>query len=445
MIYFRRMSAPLVHVIVINWNGLEHIDACFETLLESTYPNVRFVLLDNGSTDGSVARVRERFGGDSRVELVETGANLGWSGGNNVGIRRALDANADYVFLLNNDTAISPDAIERLVADAEAGETIGALAPKMVLFDQPDILNSLGVECSIIGNGWDRGLGRLDRPKWDTPTETLGVCGGAMFIRAAALERAGLLPEDFGIYLDDLDLSMRIWNAGYCIRTCPAARVRHKFSATMGEGKRARQKYYLNTRNRFRLVLRNFPTRHAPMVVSALIHGEIKAVGRAVLDGEYWRVPAHVRAWLSALAYLPKAIIERIQRKTRGYGTCKFWQMIRRDTLYFRGMELPDAGWYAARDVAGARLRPIAGRAESKAAANRLRISHANAYPELGATDVSLECEGHARVTLSTQSRDEYRIEDAAGRLLFVANRIFDADDTGELADFGGWLRVEPE
>ncbi len=156
------MAQPLVHVLVINWNGLEHLEACYDSLVASTYERVEFVLVDNASEDGGVEFVRDQYGGDPRVTICECGDNLGWSRGNNVGIRRALEAGADYIFLLNNDTATDSRAIERLVEAAEADPEIGALAPKMVLFDQPHILNSVGMECSIIGACWDRGLGRVD-------------------------------------------------------------------------------------------------------------------------------------------------------------------------------------------------------------------------------------------------------------------------------------------
>src|SRR5690554_139516 len=99
------MNKPLVYVVIINWNGREHLDVCFTTLLASDYPNVRFLLLDNASTDGSVAYVRERFGHDDRVCWLACKENYGWSGGNNLGIQAALEAGAAYVFLLNNDIA----------------------------------------------------------------------------------------------------------------------------------------------------------------------------------------------------------------------------------------------------------------------------------------------------------------------------------------------------
>jgi GT2 family glycosyltransferase len=437
------MPKPLVHILIINWNGKEHLPACFDSLLESSYANARFVLVDNASDDDSVAFVRANYAHDPRVEFVVCDRNLGWSGGNNVGMKRALEAGADYIFLLNNDTATAPDAIERLVEMAERLPETGALAPKMLLFDEPTILNSLGMECSIIGSCWDRGLGRLDGPRWNEPVPVIGGCGGALFIRASVLEKTGLLP-DFEIYLDDTDLCMAIWNAGYEIRACPEAVVRHKFSATMGAGKRARRKYYLNTRNRFRLLLRNYPLRFAPQVAASVVHGEAKAIGRALLNREPWKVWAHIRSWFAAVAYLPKALAERRRRRRAGIGACRFWHLIRQDLLFYPGTELPKDGWYEERTVRGEVLRPIAGRARIDTPGGRLRVVHANCYPEQGPTNVDLRMNGHTLATLSTLDIGETVVEAPPGRLDVVANRVFDAESTGGRADYGGWLRIEP-
>lgn len=320
---------PLVHVLVINWNGLEHLEACFSSLLAGGYENVKYVLVDNASEDESVAFVEREYGGDARVEVLKCPGNLGWSGGNNFGIEHALEAGAKYIFLLNNDTAVEADAIPKMLAMAEADETIGALAPKMLMFNQPEILNSVGLYCSYIGASWDRGIGQPDSPQWDTPEEVIGVCGGAMFLRVEVLEKTGLLPEEFEIYLDDLDLCLRIWNAGYRIMTCPAARVRHKFSATYGDGARARYKYYLNTRNRFYIIMRHFPVLQLFLGVGLLVDfGEVRAIGRAMLEGEWWRVGTHARAWLDIILYYPAALRYRIDARKRGLKQAAFWQHI---------------------------------------------------------------------------------------------------------------------
>lgn len=344
VLYSRPMSEPLVHVLIINWNGAAHLEACFESLLASTYPHCQFVLVDNASTDGSVEFVRARFGADPRVSVLECGGNLGWSGGNNVGLRAALAAGADYVLLLNNDTWTAPGAIAALVARAEADESIGALAPKLVLFDAPDVINSVGLCCSKIGAAWDLGIGQPDGPAWDDDGEVIGICGAGMFLRAAAVEQTGLLPEDFGIYLDDLDLCLRIWNADYRIAACPEAVIRHKFSATWGQDARAREKYFLNTRNRFYLMLRLFPVFGLPETLFWVAVGEAKALGRAALDGAWWRVRAHLRAWGSAVAYVPRGLAARRAHREAGLGACRFWHLIRRDRLFAEAVTLPTAG-----------------------------------------------------------------------------------------------------
>jgi len=437
------MKTPLVHVLVINWNGREHLSECFETLLASSYPNVRYVLIDNASTDGSVAFVRERYASDPRVEIVECPRNLGWSGGNNVGLRRALEVGADYVFLLNNDTATAPDAIEKLVTAAERNPRIGALAPKMLLYDEPRLLNSVGLACSVIGSSWDIGIGRLDGPQWDEPAPVIGVCGGACFLRADAVRRAGLLPEDFGIYLDDLDLCLRIWNAGYEVRKCAEAVVRHKFGATMEQGKATRRKYYLNTRNRLYVILRNFPLSKCFLVAAAVLTGECRAVGRAILDGEGWRVAAHVRAWLAGAAYVPRACKERAYRRRQGLGRCLFWVLVRTDCLFFGGTEFPKDGWYAARVVKGALVRPISACARLDVGEGRLRVTVMNCYPHLGRAVIDITSEGRLVATLETDGQVEQVLDVARGRVEFAAQRIFSADETGETFDIGGWIGVE--
>jgi len=433
------MATPFVHVIIINWNGLEHLQDCYDSLLAGSYENVRYVLLDNASEDDSVAFVRDTYGDDERVEIVECDRNLGWSGGNNVGIRRALEANADYVFLLNNDTATAPDAMEHLVAMAEANPQLGCIAPKMLLFDEPGILNSVGLACSVIGACWDIGLGRLDGAKWASPEPVIGACGGAAFFRSEAIRKSGLLPEEFGIYLDDLDLCLRIWKQGYEIQSCPGATVRHKFSATMGSGKRLRHKYYLNTRNRSRLVMRNWPREAVIKHLPDFAKGEIRSVGRAGLNGELWKAAAHARSWISAARYATGH-----RPGTGSTEDCPFWPLVTMDPLFFPGAELPQNGWYEPRMVQGRTLCPISRAATLDVPAGPLRVTHANCYPHLGEAEVRVTQYGNTIATLTTSNIETVILKVQKGEVRFESDRIFDAEDTGEKADFGGWLKAEP-
>lgn len=434
------MNPPLVYVIIINWNGREHLDACLGSLLASTMENVAFLLVDNASSDGSVAFVRERFGADPRVEILALESNRGWSGGNNEGIGRARVRGADYIFLLNNDTLTEPGALESMVSAMEGDETLGALAPRMVLFDQPEILNSVGLHLSVIGAAWDRGIGRLDSARWHEPVPVIGACGGALFLRASTLAKTGLLPEDFDIYLDDLDLCLRIWSAGYTIRTCPEAVILHKFSATMGQGARARHKYYLNTRNRFRIVLRHFPMARLSHALPNLLVGELRAMGRAVLSGDVWRVPAHFRAWCAALAYLPKAW--RFRRAQGAVGTAPYWPLVLDSPLFCPQVVLPEQGWYPPVTLKGERLRPVARHATLDVSDGPLQVRLVNCYPALGPARVSLHAGDRCLATLDTADAAEFQLDFSGGVLTFRAESTFYLEDTGAAHDTGVWLQV---
>ncbi len=441
LVYFR-VSKPLVYVLIINWNGLEHLRECFDSLLLTTYPNARFILIDNASSDGSVAFVRETYAHDERVSIIECERNLGWSEGNNVGLRAALEAGADYAFLLNNDTATAADALDVLVDMAESHPHAAALAPRMVMFHEPSILNSAGLECSIIGSCWDRGLGRLDGPKWHETRQVIGVCGGAFFLRCSVLNTTGLLP-DFGIYLDDLDLCLSMWNAGFEILTCPQAMVRHKYSATMGQGCQAQRKYFLNTRNRFRVVMRNFPRDRWIEVAKALAQGEAKALGRGALDGDWWKWKVHLASWVASARYWPEARRIRSERRPTSSRECRFWPLIRKEPLFHRGVEFPERGWYRPREVAGETLQPISRRAWLEAPGGALRVIHGNCYPHLGETRIRVQVNGTLITVLRACRNESVTLDVPKGRVEFESERIFDADETGETVDIGGWLRVD--
>lgn len=435
------MEHPLVYVLVINWNGMEHLQACFESLLAGTYDNARFLLLDNGSTDDSIVYVRDTFGSDSRVEVVELNENLGWSRGNNVGLQRALDDDAAYAFLLNNDTWTAPDAIATMVAQAESDSDVGAVAPKMRIFDSPEILNSLGLECSVIGNTWDLGIGRLDQAKWDTARDVIGFCGGAALIRVAALRKTGLFPTNYDIYLDDLELSLRLWKHGYTVRNCPAANVRHKFSATMGRGEQRRRKYFLNTRNRLRVVFRHFPAEHRHRIALAVARGEVKALGRSVLDRSPWMAQAHAQAWFELIRELPA--MRAARRADPRDHERRIWDLIDKETLYFRGTELPVDGWYQPVSHRGQSLRPISQWARVNVQRGAITVHHANLHPALGETCVRIVQHGVTVDELRTLDVAERVIAVSPGTVEFHGLRVFDADDTGRPIDICGWLRVE--
>ena len=246
--------------VVLNWNGGVDTIAALESL-----GDVPAICVDNGSTDGSDVAVAERL---SKVELVRTGANLGFAGGNNVGIRRALERGADWVLLLNNDAAAEPGVPTALAAAAAARPDAGLLACK-ILF--PD-----GVTVQYAGASFNARLGYSGRVEVDGRDELRDVGradGAALAVSRAALERAGLLDETLFMYVEDVEWSLRVRRAGFAIVFVPEARVRHKGSAASG-GRSSTANLYYDTRNTIVVSERYAPL---PRGVRALRRGVVVA------------------------------------------------------------------------------------------------------------------------------------------------------------------------
>jgi GT2 family glycosyltransferase len=325
--------SPNVSVIVINWNGRRFLERCFDSLHHLDYAAVKLVMVDNGSRDGSVEFVRDRY---PDVTILANKTNLGFCRACNQGLREAIRTGIPYAVLLNNDTMVDRRWISELVNAAEQHPHAGALSSKILFMEHRSIINSAGLCCSIIGNAWDRGIGQPDDERWSKPDRVLGVSGGALFVRTAALERVGLLPH-FDIYLEDMDLSLRLWNAGYEIMYVPTAVLYHHFSATMGEPKHVWRKEYLNARNRFRLIMRQFPPSKSPLIAARLLKYEAKAIGKPIKQREYWKTWAELAAILSAILYIPDAIAERWRQLVSGRWRCRFWDMIDKERGFFEG------------------------------------------------------------------------------------------------------------
>jgi GT2 family glycosyltransferase len=190
------MTLPRVAVIVLNWNGGQDTLDCLASLRQMDYPCFDVLVVDNSSTDGSIEAIRESF---PEVSLIETGANLGFTGGNNVGMRHALDRGADYVLLLNNDTEVAVDLLACLVDAVEAEPGVGVAGPLIYYYDQPEIVWSAGGAVDR-RRGQTRmvGLGEPDSGQYGSmPREVDFVSGCALLARRSVLEQIGLLDERF--------------------------------------------------------------------------------------------------------------------------------------------------------------------------------------------------------------------------------------------------------
>jgi GT2 family glycosyltransferase len=192
---------PLVYVIVLNYNGREHLEYCLPSLLATEYPNYRIVLSDNASTDGSIEYVREHF---PEVAVIQNDDNLGWARGNNVGIQYALDHDADYVVLQNNDTKVDPRWLGGAVQVCVEHRRIGIIGFRMlqeyIQGEDPD-----EQEFRKLSAAWEK----LEFEPADH------ITGAALFVRTDVFRDIGLIDEAYFAYSEEDDLEKRAARAGY--------------------------------------------------------------------------------------------------------------------------------------------------------------------------------------------------------------------------------------
>jgi hypothetical protein len=231
---------PLLAAIVLNWNSPADTLQCLETLLQSAYPALHIIVVDNGSTDDSVAQIRAAH---PDITLLETGANLGYGEGNNIGMRYALVQNMAYVVLLNNDAFVRPDTLQLLVAAAEADPTIATTGGKVLYASAPHRIWAVGRVVLPTESDTDDG-------GFDAPMDVTYIAGCCMVIRCEVLKRVGLLDPEFFIYFDEYDWCVRARNLGYRARYVPEAMLFHAVSTTIGQ--HSPLYYYLFTRNKLR-------------------------------------------------------------------------------------------------------------------------------------------------------------------------------------------------
>lgn len=224
-------------IVVLNWNGLADTRALLPTLADCHAPEgwqVRVLVVDNGSTDGSVEALRREF---PDVALLALPDNRRFAGGNNAGLRQVLAEGADAVMLLNNDTEADPQLLERLILALEQDPEAGAAAP-LIFFARPlDLIWYAGGRCNVaLGHSSHRGLRERYTGQYRSIEQTGYLTGCCLIATRAAWEKVGLLDESYFIYAEDADWSLRARDAGYHLLFVPTARLWHKVSATTGQG-----------------------------------------------------------------------------------------------------------------------------------------------------------------------------------------------------------------
>lgn len=260
------MSRPEVAVVVLAHNNYPDTSECIASLRELNYQPLRVILVDNGSTDGTAQRAHTDF---PSLTIVETGRNLGVAGGFNRGIVRALDEEAEAIFILNNDTVVAPSFVSALVNVYGASDSCGMLMPKILYYDEPERIWSVGARYrrfppAIVM----RGLDEPDDGRFDQVEEIAFAPTCGLMIPRQTFHQVGMLDDGYFFFFDDWDFSVRVRRAGKRILYVPEAVLFHKVSRTIQ--RQGRPPFYWRTWGAS--AARYYRRYGRPRVVSTTVH-----------------------------------------------------------------------------------------------------------------------------------------------------------------------------
>jgi GT2 family glycosyltransferase len=272
------LDAPSVCVLILTWNTREEVLTCIKHAVVADYANYEVVVIDNASRDGTSAAVREKY---PDVTLLENPTNLGYAGGNNKGLKYALEHGADYMLIINSDTIMPPDLLTKIVRMASSSDDIAAVGAKNLKMDDPSTLWGAYAEL-VYGRELLNAVGRgqPDGPEYGVVKDVDGVSGSSMLLSRRAVEDVGLLDEMFFMYHEDLDWCQRAISKGYRCVYAGTAHILHKGSSSTGM---TRAGHYFLARN---------------AIIFARRHGNLLQFLSVVVSTLWYAVRREVKYWL---------------------------------------------------------------------------------------------------------------------------------------------------
>ena len=305
------MIYPKVSIIILNWNGLEDTVECLESLEKITYPNYEIVVIDNGSEGNDTDVLEEKY--KDYIKVIRNKENLGFAEGNNVAIREIIKkGESKYILLLNNDTTVEPDFLDKLVNCAQRYPKAGSIQPKLIWVFYPKLLDSAGLEYSRTGAGFDRGKFQPIE-KYNQEEEILAGCGAALLCRVEALEDIKIDNEyfdtDFFATYEDFDLGFRLRWAGWKAWYCPKSIVYHFRGKTVGV--RSKFTAYYRTRNQNWNLFKNLPNGFILKNLHWIILAQLGQIGINLFKGRFSLLPSILRGRFDGYFGLRKILKKR--------------------------------------------------------------------------------------------------------------------------------------
>jgi GT2 family glycosyltransferase len=254
------MSAPLVISVILNTNRRDDTLNCLASITQSSYPNQRVIVLDNTSSDGSVAAIRAEH---PQVEIIGLTENLGYAGNNNIGIAAAMEVGADWIFVLNEDIVLDPACLQRMIAVASADPQIGMLGPMVYHASEPTVIQSAGGCLNRLWEAHHIGQNEADCGQFVGSHEVEWVSGCAILVRRELIAQVGSIDVRFFYYWEETEWCVRARRHGWKIVHVPEAKIWHKGVQRNYQPKPSVS--YYNTRNRLLLMAKH----GAPLVSRA--------------------------------------------------------------------------------------------------------------------------------------------------------------------------------
>lgn len=332
---------PQVSFVIVNWNRRALLEKCLRSLERQTFSDFEVILVDNGSTDGSLDRLGMfRFGSIATIRNPE---NYGFARAVNQGIKAA---HGRYIALVNNDAVLDRRWLEEMLGGFASDPRVGMCACKILFLDRPHVIDKVGHVIFGDGQNYGRGHGAVDQGQYESVEEVLSPDGAAAVFRTEIFETVGLLDEDFFAYAEDIDIGLRAQLWGWKCLYVPSAIVLHDQSATLGPY--SPQKIFLVERNRIWLVLKLFPWRQ---LIKVPLYSGVRylyslwslASGRGLLaraaqDGSAWAILwAVLRAQIAAALRIPRMLAKRREiRARKRISTQEFTRLLRRHAISLR-------------------------------------------------------------------------------------------------------------
>lgn len=241
----------LLYVIILNYNETEETLRCIQCVKETDYVNFKILIVDNNSQDNLEIKIKERF---PDVEFIQTGKNLGYAGGNNIGIKYAIEHNAEYICLLNNDIDISPDCFNELIY-ALGNPKVGISGPAILFWDS-DVIHSTGLNiCFYKGSAKAINYNKLKNMVYEHIVECDYLEGACLMFNSKLIYKIGYFPEVYFLYFEETEWCVKAKKANYKVVCVPKAIVHHKGSESVD--KITGLKMYFQDRNRILFERRN--------------------------------------------------------------------------------------------------------------------------------------------------------------------------------------------